>query len=235
MPTGDPRLERSCDELADYMVKEFGDGEFGGFYFTQKEATDLIVRQKTATDSPLPSGNAVAAMVLLDIGQLAERAGTLALFAQQVESHGEGMSAMVQAALLYLRAAELFSVSAASDSIEPERPRSLDEVAQGVVSIRSAWDAPAELHLTLGVLRGFYINAHDVASGRVWALDRNQRERRQRNRRRDYLSRCPGPESRLPGSAAASLQRRSDDRDPFPRRPAIGAAGEFESDVSGVR
>ena len=43
------------------MEERFGD-EHGAFYFTDKEARDLIVRQKVASDSPLPSGNAVAAM-----------------------------------------------------------------------------------------------------------------------------------------------------------------------------
>ena len=51
------------------MTERFGDDSgAGGFYFTDDDATDLIVRQKTATDSPLPSGNAVAAMALLELG-----------------------------------------------------------------------------------------------------------------------------------------------------------------------
>ena len=46
-------------------VRELFGDEDGGFYFSAANAKDLIVRQKISSDSPLPSGNAVAAMVML--------------------------------------------------------------------------------------------------------------------------------------------------------------------------
>ncbi len=51
----------------------FADEKTGGFYFSDASAKDLIIRQKSATDSPLPSGNAIAALVLLDLDQLRHR------------------------------------------------------------------------------------------------------------------------------------------------------------------
>src|SRR5438045_5458511 len=95
------------------MKRKFHDESHGGFYFTDESATDLIIRQKTASDSPLPSGNAVAAMVLLELGRVDDARQTVAAFAQQLEQHGEGMSSMVQAALLAVRRAGPFTVSAA--------------------------------------------------------------------------------------------------------------------------
>src|SRR5688500_2964159 len=52
--------KREAAGLAQLMQQKFGDAKVGGFYFTDESATDLIVRRKTASDSPLPSGNAVA-------------------------------------------------------------------------------------------------------------------------------------------------------------------------------
>ncbi|MDB5289889.1 MAG: thioredoxin domain protein [Phycisphaerales bacterium] len=159
--TGADSWKGRAADIATTMLKRFGDTEAGGFYFTDQSAADLIVRQKTATDSPLPSGNAVAAMVLLELGHVAEARQTLAAFAQQMESQGEGMSAMVEAALLLLRRAGPFTVSAAAHAAE-DRPLSPQQIAQGVVSIRTSWRGASELLVHLSILRGFHINAHDV-------------------------------------------------------------------------
>jgi len=51
-----------ADALFDVMNRKFGDDGHGAFYFSDESATDLIVRQKYAGDSPLPSGNAIAVM-----------------------------------------------------------------------------------------------------------------------------------------------------------------------------
>jgi uncharacterized protein len=111
---GGDRWTNEAAALARQMTEKFGDPEAGGFYFTDKDATDLIVRQKTAADSPLPSGNAVAAMCLVELGQSDTARGVLAAFAASMQANGEGMSSMVQAALLYLQqGGEPFAVSAA--------------------------------------------------------------------------------------------------------------------------
>ena len=147
--------------LAIGMLERFVDPENGGFFFTDKDARDLIVRQKTAQDSPLPSGNAVAAMALLDLGQEKGALTTLAAFARQMADHGESMSSMVQAALLYVRRAGQFKVSASPDDAAIDRPADPKQIASGVVKITPEWNSPAELHLKLGVLEDFHINAHD--------------------------------------------------------------------------
>jgi uncharacterized protein YyaL (SSP411 family) len=164
------RWRTEARPIASLMAERFGDPEYGGFFFTDKSATDLIVRQKTASDSPLPSGNAVAAMVLLELGRVDDARQTVAAFAQQLEQHGEGMSSMVQAALLTVRRAGPFTVSAApgtSDASAPsdaDRPLSPQQVAEQVVTIRTEWAGPLELRIRLSILRGFHVNAHDPAS-----------------------------------------------------------------------
>ena len=73
------------------MIDRFGDLAGGGFYFTGRSSPDLLVRQKAAIDSPLPSGNAVAASVLVSLGQLESArtfAATVLLFALAVLLYG---------------------------------------------------------------------------------------------------------------------------------------------------
>ncbi|HYO08696.1 MAG TPA: protein-disulfide reductase DsbD domain-containing protein, partial [Tepidisphaeraceae bacterium] len=169
----------------------------GGFYFTDRYASDLIVRQKTASDSPLPSGNAVAAIALLELGQPEPARRVLQAFASQLDRGAEGMSSMVEAALLYVRAhgpvdptpaaaghggfagtgAPVADASAAggasandSDASAAGATRDVaspDQVAAGVVAVRAAWAAPQQLNVHVDVLDAFHINAHQASHGLV--------------------------------------------------------------------
>ncbi len=148
------------------MVRRFGGPNPGAFYFTQAGAEDLIVRQKVGTDSPLPSGNAVAAMVLLELGNPQAARAVLADFAQAMSAHGEGMSAMVQALILYQAGHGAFTVSR-SPQRALERPASLAESADRAVSAASAWRGPTELAVRVAVAPSFHINAHEPGAGNV--------------------------------------------------------------------
>ena len=160
--TGIVKWKQHAAAVALAMVQKFADSEAGGFYFTDSDATDLIVRQKTAQDSPLPSGNAVGAIALLELGQDKGAVSTLATFAQQMTDHAESMSSMVQAAVLYVRRHGAFTVSASPAASPADRPPSPQQIAAGVVSARAEWMSAAELHLVLSVLGGFHINAHET-------------------------------------------------------------------------
>ena len=151
-------------KIADAMEKEFG-GEHSGFYFTSKSATDLIVRQMVGTDSPLPSGNGVAAKVMLELGRADAAGKTLAAFAQSMEDHGEGMSALVEAAARYIERFGPLSISAIAES--PERPASPKELAGRIVSVRTMWIDPSELRVELTIQEGFHIQAHEAGEGLI--------------------------------------------------------------------
>jgi uncharacterized protein len=149
------------------MNERFGDdGGRGGFFFTDRGATDLIVRQKIVSDSPLPSGNAIAAMVLRDLGDADTARQTIAAFAKQLEFTGESMSSMVQAAMQHIRTHGSFTVKGAPDAPQ-ERPLSPEQIAAGVVAARPVWRSPTELALHVQILDGFHINAHDVTKNLV--------------------------------------------------------------------
>jgi len=71
--TGEQRWLKESLALADRMIEEFWDDESGGFYFTGKSHESLIVRSKDYFDNATPSGNSVAAMVLLRLAALTGR------------------------------------------------------------------------------------------------------------------------------------------------------------------
>lgn len=56
--------------IADEMIRLFWDDSYGGFYHTGSDAEQLISREKEIYDGALPSGNGVAANVLLHLTAL---------------------------------------------------------------------------------------------------------------------------------------------------------------------
>jgi uncharacterized protein YyaL (SSP411 family) len=149
--------------LVAVMRLQFGDNQRGGFFFTDPSATDLLVRQKTASDSPLPSGNAVAALAHLELGQPEIAQQTLAVFAQQLADNAEGMSALLEVGVRYLQ--NHVPVRAAPGAGEPERPLSPAELAARAVSVTGAWTSQSELHLHLTIAENFHVNANPAAAG----------------------------------------------------------------------
>ncbi|MDQ4123413.1 MAG: thioredoxin domain-containing protein [Acidobacteriota bacterium] len=65
--TGNTRWLQEAKSLTDLMIEEFWDEQEGGFYFTGRTHEELIVRSKDYFDNAIPSGNSVAAEVLLKL------------------------------------------------------------------------------------------------------------------------------------------------------------------------
>jgi uncharacterized protein YyaL (SSP411 family) len=70
--TGDMDWLEESLTLTATMIDEFWDDEEGGFFFTGRSHEDLIVRSKDFFDNATPSGNSVAAQVLLKLALLTE-------------------------------------------------------------------------------------------------------------------------------------------------------------------
>jgi len=145
--------------IATMMLKKFGDPNRGGFFFSEESAQDLIIRQKTASDSPLPSGNATAAIAMLELNQPELTRNVLKVFARQLRDQTEGVSALVEAAALYVRQHGALAVEAQP---QPERPPSPGEIAKQVVRIGGGFSGPRELHIVLSILEPFHINAAET-------------------------------------------------------------------------
>ena len=71
--TFDPRWLQTSIELADTMLGKFADRANGGFFDTSDNHEVLITRPKDVFDNATPSGNSVAADVLLRLALLTDR------------------------------------------------------------------------------------------------------------------------------------------------------------------
>ena len=100
--TRDARWEREARSIVDAMLDRFAEPGAGGLFFTPKRAKDLIVRQRIASDSPLPSGNAVAAFALHELGRSDRARAIVDGFGKQLGDYAESMSALLHAALLVI-------------------------------------------------------------------------------------------------------------------------------------
>src|SRR5438477_1089199 len=107
--TGDRvHLERTR-ELAAELDARFHDGAGGGYFFTAHDEERLIARSKPGADGSLPSGNAVAAHVLLRLHHLTGEAGhraraeeILRLYHDEAAENPFGHATYLQALELYL-------------------------------------------------------------------------------------------------------------------------------------
>lgn len=93
-------------KLSNDMIDLFWDEEHGGFYFTGHDAEALIVREKEVYDGAVPSGNSVAAVQFLRLGQvtgdlsLIEKAETMfSVFKPEIEAYPSGHSFFMQSVL----------------------------------------------------------------------------------------------------------------------------------------
>jgi len=107
--TGEFRYLTESQRLADLMITEFWDEEGGGFFFTSNDHEELIVRNKDFYDNATPSGNSVAAEVLLRLAKITgeekyERfaVATLRLAASQIRRHPQGFGRALAALQFHL-------------------------------------------------------------------------------------------------------------------------------------
>ncbi len=68
--SGEVKYLKEAKRLADLLITEFWDEENGGFFFTANNHEELLVRKKDFQDNATPSGNSVAADVLLKLAKL---------------------------------------------------------------------------------------------------------------------------------------------------------------------
>ena len=107
--SGEVRYLKEAKRLADLMITEFWDEENGGFFFTANDHEELIVRTKDFYDNATPSGNSIAADVLLKLAKLTsdekyERFAStvLRLAAAQLKRHPQGFGRTLSAIEFFL-------------------------------------------------------------------------------------------------------------------------------------
>lgn len=95
------------------MMKLFEDRENGGFFMTACDAEDLILRPKETCDGAIPSGNAVAAMVLTELFFLTGET----VFQDAADRQNRFLAGEARA----YPAAHCFALSAMAKSLYPHR------------------------------------------------------------------------------------------------------------------
>src|SRR5258705_7511003 len=115
------------------MIDEFWDDEDGGFFYTGRSHETLIVRSKDFFDNATPSGNSVAAEVLLRIGLLTHNAdyqrrasSILRLMASAVQRYPSGFGRLLCALDFYVGAPK--EIALVGDLDKPETQSLLDEI-----------------------------------------------------------------------------------------------------------
>jgi uncharacterized protein YyaL (SSP411 family) len=96
--TFDERWLASAMELVDVVLNKFSDPEGGGFFYTAADHEELIARTKELTDASTPSGNGMAATVLVRLGQLLGRADYLQAAERTLDAGAHVMRSIPMAA-----------------------------------------------------------------------------------------------------------------------------------------
>jgi uncharacterized protein YyaL (SSP411 family) len=102
--TFDAKWLIKAKSFTDQMIELFADSSDGGFFLTGKDNEKLIARTKPGSDGVIPSGNSIAALVLLKLGRLTmnqhlTKLGGIVLetFSQQLQHSPAYSSAMLTA------------------------------------------------------------------------------------------------------------------------------------------
>ena len=106
---GEVRYLTEAKRLVEVLIDEFWDEENGGFYFTSNDHEELVIRNKDFYDNATPSGNSVAADVLLRFAKLTgdekyERyaVNVLRLAASQLRRYPQGFGRALSALEFHL-------------------------------------------------------------------------------------------------------------------------------------
>jgi hypothetical protein len=95
-----------AQELMKVVLAHFQDTEAGGFYFTSDDHEALIHRSRTFADDAIPSGNGIAARVLLRLGHLLGEPRYLAAAERTLRAAWPALSRYPQAHVTLINALE---------------------------------------------------------------------------------------------------------------------------------
>ena len=156
--------------VVDQMLRHFWDADAGGFYYTEGGA-DLLVRIKDGQDSALPSANAVAVDVLLDLAEFTgdpvyrERAARcLQSFGGMMQARPQGFIRMIAAADRYLKSRPKIPLAAFSGF---SLPPTAEPVVQAHLRTETATPIPGQafaMSVDLSIQPGWHVNAYDPSA-----------------------------------------------------------------------
>jgi uncharacterized protein YyaL (SSP411 family) len=123
-------------ELAETLLDHFEDKTGGGFFFTADDHEQLIHRPKPSSDEAIPSGNGIAAQVLLRLGHLLGAShyldaahNTLTVLYRDIERYPSGHNALLVAVEEYLHPTQTIVLRGAADDLQPWQARCIQHYA----------------------------------------------------------------------------------------------------------
>ncbi len=90
--TGDPKRLAQAETLADRMIRDFGDPDGGGFFYTSGDHEALLVRAKDPTDNAVPGANSLAIRGLVGLGRATGKARYLDEAGQALRAFGPSLA-----------------------------------------------------------------------------------------------------------------------------------------------
>ena len=164
--TGRGRWLDEARSLAETMLKHYGDPAGGGFFFTSGDHEDLLARTKEPADGAVPSGNAVAAGVLVRLARLTGERKYLDAARDTLEAFEGFMRHMPKAAASLLLATAEYLDAAASrtpvaaaepDAVAEKKPVRIEAFASHVTA---APGGTIDLAVRIAIDEGWHINSH---------------------------------------------------------------------------
>ncbi|MBX7135986.1 MAG: thioredoxin domain-containing protein [Fimbriimonadaceae bacterium] len=143
--TGESRWRDAAEALTDQMVREFRDTD-GAFWFTSDDHERLIGRSKPALDQSMPSGNAVAVRLLVELDRIDDARMTVDRLVGWMERVPAATEALFEAALMLL------------ERTGESTPKGRDTVSARLESANLDADGMVHAGLILDIAEGFHIN-----------------------------------------------------------------------------
>ena len=161
--TGEASWLSEARDLADVMLARYADDEGGGLFFTADDHERLLARSKEAYDHAVPSGNGVAARVLIELFRLTGD-GAYARAARRTLEAYLGEMRRVPRAMTSMLAALASYVDYRGDA----RAESGVVVAEAYASaLRAAPGGSIQAALRITVRPGWHINASAPTEGHL--------------------------------------------------------------------
>ena len=165
--TGRDRWLDEAGRLIRTLTEHHADKAAGGFFFTSDDHEELLARSKSCFDAAIPSGNGVAARVLVRLAALTGEDGHLEVARATFQAFGpfmqqapQGTATLLEALAAYLDQAE----GAAAGSAQPGDGTASAGQGPVTVAVRAAKrQVPAggtlQLSLQVGIEKGWHINS----------------------------------------------------------------------------
>ncbi|UCD57868.1 MAG: thioredoxin domain-containing protein, partial [Candidatus Hydrogenedentota bacterium] len=175
--TGNERWLKEARALTEVLLRHYRDGADGGFYFTSEDHERLLTRSKDPYDKAIPSGNGMAAKVLVRLGRLTGQEryletarGCFEAFLGLMQRAPRGAESLILALAMYLDEPPSSSVAAAPDTetsqVADKKPdafaRKEPVTAEAFASRLNVAPGEAfEVAVRLTIDKGWHINSNE--------------------------------------------------------------------------